>query len=134
MSGRIFLGIDLDINYASRMWNTYEPNSRRQLALKRKFRSECLRLEREMKAGMYVIDRDNRIYQIIEVKGWTIETKEYWLQRFTTHGIEKKTALDIYPLDWWTKEREGMVQAGERTPLWFQVVDAIKKKQEESND
>lgn len=131
MSERIFLGIDLDVNYASKMWNTSDPVSKRQLALKRKFRAECLRLEREMRSGMYVIDRENHVYQIIDIKGWTIETKEYWLQRFTTYCIEKKTALDIYPLDWWMKEREGMIQAGERIPLWFRVVDAVKKKQEE---
>ena len=128
---RMFHGVDLDKNYASLQWNTYNTKWKRAIALKRQFRGYCLRLEREMKTGMFVIDRENRIYQIIDTKGWGIEEKEYWLQRFTSYNMEKKTALDIYPLEWWQKERGGKLQAGERQPLWFRIVDEILRKEQE---
>lgn len=131
---RMFHGVDLDKNYASQMWNTYNTDWKRRIALKRQFRGYCLRLEREMKTGMFVIDREKRIYQIIDCKGWGIEDKEYWLQRFTTHNIEKKTALEIYHLEWWQKERTGNLAAGERMPLWFRIVDEILKREGEEND
>ena len=126
---RIFHGIDLDKNYASMMWNTHEPKARRELAIKRQFRGFCLRLEREMKTGMYVIDREKKIYQIIDIKGWGIEEKEYWLQRFTTLNMEKKTAMDIYPLDWWIREKKSCTRAGETQPLWFMVGDVIRERE-----
>ena len=125
---RMFHGVDLDKNYAGMMWNTYDPKVKRSLALKRQFRGYCLRLEREMKIGMFVIDRDKKIYQIIDMKGWGIEEKEYWLQRFTTYNMEKKSALEIYPLDWWNREQESKTRAGEDRPLWFQIVDAVLER------
>ena len=125
---RMFHGVDLDKNYGGMMWNTYDPKVKRSLALKRQFRGYCLRLEREMKNGMFVIDREKRVYQIIEIKGWGIEEKEYWLQRIGTNNMEKKTALEIYPLDWWIREREGKLMAGEKRPLWLRIVDEVKER------
>ena len=72
MSGRIFHGVDLDTNYGSLLWNAGDPRNRRRLALFRQFRGYCLRMERELKKGMYVIDRDKRIYVVIDVCGRTI--------------------------------------------------------------
>lgn len=143
---RIFHGVDLDKNYGSLMWNTGDPKTKRKYALLRQFRGHCLRLEREMKTGMFVMDRDNRIYQIIDIKGWGIEEKEYWLQRFTNYKIEKRTATEIYPLEWWMEERDKMGKnalsmerngrlaeeaqsVSQGCPAWFQVVDAIMRRE-----
>lgn len=128
---RMFHGVDLDRNYASQMWNTYDPKVKRSLALKRQFRGFCLRLEREMKKGMHVIDREKKVYQIIDIKGWGIEEKEYWLQRIGTNNMEKKDALEIYPLEWWHREEKSCTRAGETMPLWFQLVDAVLAKGEQ---
>jgi hypothetical protein len=124
---RMFHGVDLDKNYGGMMWNTYDPKIKRSLALKRQFRGHCLQIEREMRPGMMVIDRASRLYQIIDIKGWGIEEKEYWLQR--GHDIVKKSALEIYPFDWWEREKKGNLQAGEKMPLWFRIVDAVLQRE-----
>lgn len=130
MNKRMFWGIDLNENYGSLLWNAGDPVNRRRLALCRQFKGYCLQLERELKKGMYVIDKDNRLYQIVDIEGYTIEDKLYWVQRFTSYKLEKKTALDIYPLDLWTKERERIREGTVRCPFWFQVVEAVKRMEE----
>ncbi|WP_458407820.1 hypothetical protein, partial [Anaerotignum sp.] len=62
------------------------------------------------------------------IKGWGIEEKEYWVQRFTSYEIEKKKPTEIYPLDWWIKERNGLMEGAAWVPMWFQVVDAIRRR------
>ena len=82
----------------------------------------------EMKKGMFVIDREKRVYQIVDIKGWGIEEKEYWLQRLARNSLEKKSALEIFPLEWWKREQKSHTRAGETVPLWFQVVDEVRRR------
>ena len=127
MTGRVFHGVDLDKNYGSLMLKAENPERKRHYALLRQFRGYCLRLEREVRKEMIVLGNDGRIYMVIDIKGWGIEEKEYWLQRLTSSVMTKKEATDIYPLEWWIDERDRLREGVERRPMWFKVVDAIKK-------
>lgn len=126
---RIFHGVDLEVNYGRLLFNAGDPLRRRELALLREFRNKCLKIERQLRPGMIVMDRENRLYTVVDINGWNIEEKEYWLQRFTSYELTKKTAEEIYPLEWWMEEREKLRDGSEYRPIWFRVIDAILRRE-----
>lgn len=126
--GRRFCGVDLEKSYGSLMWNEGDFAKKQEYALLREFCMICRKMERGIMPGMIVMDRDGRVYTIIDIKGWNIEEKEYWLQRMTSNGIEKKTATEIYPLKWWVDERDRIRDGIERVPKWFRITDAVMRR------
>ena len=126
---RLFHGVDLEVHYGRLMLYTEDPIKRRELALLRAFRNISLKMERQLRTGMIVMDRENRLYTVLDTNGWNIEEKEYWLQRFTSYELTKKTVEEIYPLEWWMEEREHLLNGAEYGPRWFCVMDAILRRE-----
>ena len=126
---RLFHGVDLEVHYGRLMLYTEDPIKRRELALLRAFRNISLKMERQLRTGMIVMDRENRLYTVLDTNGWNIEEKEYWLQRFTSYELTKKTVEEIYPLEWWMEEREHLLNGAEYGPRWFRVMDAILRRE-----
>lgn len=144
MAERMYLGVDLNVNYAELIRNETDPEEQRRLMTERQFKLGCFIREKEYNVGMVVVDRSMKGWRLEEIEGNRIEDMKYLVkdQDGKTETIAPIDVVDFVEVEFSSKilalqyaicAAVGIKEEPPaiKRPYWFDLVDAVRMKEEE---